>query len=82
MLLKVEFEAGATMALQQYPQSCIGYVESGEFTVTVGDETRILRAGDSFYTAPGVLHGVVARQAGALLNSFSPTRKDLLPLAK
>ena len=82
MLVKVEYEAGAAATLQQHPQSRISYVESGEFAVTVGDETRILHAGDSFYVAPDVPHGVSARQAGALLNSFSPPPAEFLPPAK
>lgn len=82
LLVKVELEAGAVGALHQHAHSQISYVESGEFTVTVGEETRILRAGDSFYAAPNVSHGVVARQAGTLLDSFSPLREDFLPPAK
>ena len=79
MLVKVEFENGAVGALHQHVHSQISYVESGEFAVTVGEETRILRAGDSFYAAPNVPHGVVARQAGVLLDTFSPMREDFLP---
>jgi len=81
LLVKVTFEAGAVGALHHHVHSQISYVESGEFEVTVGDEVRVLRAGDSFYAAPSVPHGVVARQAGALLDSFSPLRLDFLPTA-
>jgi quercetin dioxygenase-like cupin family protein len=79
LLVKVEFETGAVGALHQHVHSQISYVESGEFEVTVGDETRVLQAGDTFYAAPNVPHGVVARQAGVLLDSFSPVRLDFLP---
>ena len=79
LLVKVEFEAGAIGALHQHVHSQITYVESGEFEATVGGETRLLQAGDSFYAAPNVPHGVVARQAGVLLDSFSPVREDFLP---
>ena len=81
LLVKVEFDAGAVGALHQHVHSQISYVESGEFEVTVGDDTRVLQAGDSFYAAPNVPHGVVARQAGVLLDSFSPLRLDFLPTA-
>jgi len=81
LLVKVEFAAGAVGARHQHVHSQISYVESGEFEVTVGDETRVLRTGDTFYAAPHVPHGVVARQAGALLDSFSPVRLDFLPAA-
>jgi quercetin dioxygenase-like cupin family protein len=79
LLVKVEFETGAVGALHQHVHSQISYVESGEFEVTVGGETRVLRAGDTFYAAPNVPHGVLARQAGVLLDSFSPVRLDFLP---
>jgi quercetin dioxygenase-like cupin family protein len=79
LLVKVEFAAGAVGALHHHVHSQISYVESGEFEVTVGEEVRVLRAGDSFYAAPNVPHGVVARQAGTLLDSFSPLRLDFLP---
>lgn len=82
MLVIVQYEAGAAVALQEHPQSRISYVESGEFAVTVGDETRILHVGDSFYVAPDVPHGVAARQAGTLLNSFSPPPAEFLPPTK
>jgi quercetin dioxygenase-like cupin family protein len=76
LLVKVEFEAGAVGALHYHAQSQISHGESGEFEATVGDETHVLRAGDSFYAATNVPHGVVARQAGGLLDSFSPVRED------
>ncbi|NML63716.1 cupin domain-containing protein [Hymenobacter sp. RP-2-7] len=81
LLVKVEFEQGALGPLHQHVHSQISYVESGDFEVTVGAETRVLQAGDTFYAAPNVPHGVVARQAGALLDSFSPLRLDFLPAA-
>ena len=81
LLVKVAFEAGAIGALHQHVHSQITYVESGEFEATVGGETRLLHAGDSFYAAPNVPHGVVALQAGVLLDSFSPVRLDFLPTA-
>jgi quercetin dioxygenase-like cupin family protein len=81
LLVKVSFETGAVGALHQHVHSQISYVESGEFEATVGGETRVLYAGDSFYAAPNVPHGVVARQAGVLLDSFSPVRLDFLSAA-
>ena len=72
LLVKVSFETGAVGALHQHVHSQITYVESGEFEAIVGGDTRILRAGDSFYAAPNVPHGVVARQAGVLTRLIQP----------
>ena len=66
LLVKVAFETGAIGALHQHVHSQITYVESGEFEATVDGETRLLKAGDSFYAArpelltPMVEHGVLA----------------------
>ncbi len=81
-LVKVEFETHAVSLIHQHAHGHISYIESGEFAVTVGEETRILHAGDSFYAAPNVPHGVVARQAGTLLDSVGPAHEDFLPPAK
>lgn len=40
LLVKAEFAAGAVGALPQHVHSQISYVESGEFEVRVGDDTR------------------------------------------
>ncbi|MGI4735490.1 MAG: cupin domain-containing protein [Janthinobacterium lividum] len=79
MLVRVEFRIGAVGALHQHASTQISYIESGEFAVTIGEETRIMYAGDSFYVAPNVPHSAYARQAGVLLDSFSPARQDFLP---
>jgi quercetin dioxygenase-like cupin family protein len=36
------------------------------------------RAGDSVYIEPNVVHGVVCREAGVLLDIFRPAREDFL----
>lgn len=79
MLVKVDFEAGGIGPVHQHFHSQTTYVESGEFAVTIGDETRVLRAGDAFYIPPHLPHGATARQAGVLLDVFSPLREDFLP---
>jgi quercetin dioxygenase-like cupin family protein len=37
-----------------------------------------LRAGDSFFVASGLLHGVEALEAGTLVDVFTPAREDFL----
>lgn len=44
----------------------------------IGDATRVLGAGDSFFVAPEVEHGVVAMEAGVLVDVFAPAREDFL----
>lgn len=78
MLVKVAFAAGGVGARHQHRHSQITYVESGVFRCTVGEEEVVLRAGDTFYAAPYVWHGVECLEAGVLLDSFSPMREDFV----
>ena len=78
MLVRVAFEDGAVGPPHSHPhlQSC--YVESGVFEVTIGPETRLLRAGDSFTVPADVLHGVRAHAGGVLVDVFTPYREDFV----
>lgn len=78
MAVRVWFEEGAVGELHKHPHSQVAYVESGSFEVTVGDETITLVAGDSFYVRPQAMHGAVCKQAGVLIDMFSPVREDFL----
>jgi quercetin dioxygenase-like cupin family protein len=78
MLVKAKFEAGAVGEMHEHPHSQVTYVESGVFEMTIGNETRTISRGDGYYVPPHVLHGVVCRQPGLLVDAFSPLREDFL----
>ena len=78
MLARVWFEQGAVGAVHRHFHAQVTYVESGLFDVRVGEETRMLKAGDSFYMPPHIDHGAVCLEAGVLLDVFSPARADFL----
>ena len=78
MAVEVIFEEGAVGAMHSHPHVQISYVLEGEFEATLGDETRIIRKGDTYYTTPDLPHGVVCRKAGKLLDIFTPERRDFL----
>ena len=78
MLVKVEFKAGGVGQLHEHHHSQVTYVESGEFEMTIGDEVRTLRGGDSFYIPPHVMHGCTCTKDGVLIDVFSPHREDFL----
>ena len=54
------------------------YVASGVFEFTTDGETKIVHPGDGIYMKPGVLHGCRCLEAGVLIDTFSPIRKDFL----
>lgn len=78
MAVRVWFDEGAVGQLHKHPHSQVAYVESGRFDVTVGEETKSLTAGDSFFVAPETMHGAVCKEAGVLIDMFSPAREDFL----
>ena len=78
MLVKVDFQEGAVGQLHEHHHSQVTYVESGEFEMTIGDEVKILKGGDSFYIPPHVMHGCVCKSPGVLIDVFSPAREDFL----
>ena len=78
MMVKVAFETGGVGAVHQHPHTQMSYVATGEFDITIADETRTVRAGDAYYIPPNVLHGAVCLQAGMLIDLFTPMREDLV----
>lgn len=78
MLVKVDFQEGAVGQLHEHHHSQVTYVESGEFEMTIGDQKKILKGGDSFYIPPHVMHGCVCKSPGVLIDVFSPVREDFL----
>lgn len=78
MLVKVQFKTGGIGAVHQHYHTQISYVVSGEFDITIADETRILRTGDTYYLPPNVPHGAVCLQAGLLVDVFTPLREDFV----
>ena len=76
MMVKVMFEKGAVGTPHAHLHVQTTYVVSGKFEVTIGDETKILEAGDGFYTEPDILHGAVCLEAGILIDVFNPIREE------
>lgn len=78
MIVRVEFEQGATGLLHHHPHRQATYIVAGLFEVTVGAETTELGVGDVFYAPTNVPHSVRAIQAGTLVDVFTPIREDFL----
>ena len=78
MAVEVTFETGAVGAIHTHPHTQISYVLSGKFEATIGNEIKIISTGDTYITPPDIPHGVICLEAGALLDVFTPQRKDFL----
>ena len=78
MMVKVMFEKGAIGVQHTHIHTQTTYVASGKFEVTIGNETKIIQAGDGYYVAPNLLHGCKCLESGILIDVFSPVREDFL----
>ncbi|GAB5401661.1 MAG: cupin domain-containing protein [Aureisphaera sp.] len=78
MLVKVEFDVGGVGVMHQHYHSQVTYVESGEFELTIGNETKTVKGGDAFYIPPNVMHGAICTKSGILIDVFSPIREDFM----
>ncbi len=79
MVVELQFEAGAAGALHAHPHEQIGYVIEGSLVFhEEGCEDVTLGAGDSYYVAPNVPHGIDCLTAVKLLDVFTPMREDFL----
>ena len=78
MMTRVAFEAGAVGAPHSHPHNQCAVVESGRFDVTIDGRTQRLGPGDGYIVPSNAVHGVVAVEAGVLLDVFTPPREDFL----
>ena len=81
MCVYVEFKRHSVGALHSHPHTQVTYVQSGAFTVHIGNESRLLRGGDFYYIPADVVHGVEALEDSVLVDVFTPMREDFIPVA-
>ena len=80
MMVRVQFETDAIGYEHQHHHSQSTYIESGVFEITIAGEKQVLKKGDGFFVPPNTLHGAVCKDAGVLIDVFSPFREDFLDL--
>lgn len=79
MNVELMFDKGASGAMHSHPHEQIGYVISGSLVFhEEGREDVTLSAGDSYYVAPNVSHGIDCLTEVKLLDIFTPMRQDFV----
>ena len=78
MCVENRFSEGAVGSLHSHPHTQITYVVSGEFSFTIGGETRTVRPGDALLKEDGIVHGCTCLKEGILLDIFAPMREDFV----
>jgi quercetin dioxygenase-like cupin family protein len=77
----VSFEPNTPTPMHHHVEQQIAVVVSGELTFTVGDETKVMRAGDCVVIPPNVRHGGAAGPEGCeVVDVFSPPRAAIVSL--
>ena len=77
----VTFEPNAPAPMHHHYEQQIAIVLSGELTFTVGDQTRVMRAGDLVVIPPHVPHGGVGGPEGCeVIDVFTPPREGIVAL--
>jgi quercetin dioxygenase-like cupin family protein len=72
----VTIEPNREMPRHQHPHEQLGIMLEGALELTIGDETRIIRAGDAYTIPPNLPHHARTGEEGCLvLDIFTPPRE-------
>ena len=80
--MRAELAAGSRMPEHTHPQEQIDHVIKGRMKLIVAGVPHELGAGDAFYLASNVPHGVETIEDTTVIDTFSPPRDEYLALDK
>jgi unsaturated pyranuronate lyase len=75
-----ELKAGSKMPEHQHPQEQIVHILKGRMKLIASGKPHELTAGDSFYLASNIPHGVETLEETRVLDTFSPPREEYLAI--
>jgi quercetin dioxygenase-like cupin family protein len=78
--MRAELTAGSRLPEHSHFQEQIAHVVKGRMKLIVAGVPHELRAGDAFYLASNVPHGVETIEDTTVIDTFSPAREDYLVL--
>ncbi|MGN0847549.1 MAG: cupin domain-containing protein [Kiritimatiellia bacterium] len=78
MVCKMNYQNGDFASEHAHPHEQCGYVVSGKYELTIGDEKWILGPGDSYAIPGNALHSFRVLEAGEVIDVFTPQREDYL----
>lgn len=77
MLTFFDFEPNTVVPEHAHPHQQITFVLEGAMEFTLGEETRLLRAGEGVCIEPGVSHGALVQdERTRALDAWHPVRED------
>ena len=78
--MRAELWAGSRVPEHTHPQEQIAHVIKGRMKLIVSGVPHEMTAGDAFYLASNVPHGVETIEETTVIDTFSPPRDDYLAL--
>jgi quercetin dioxygenase-like cupin family protein len=78
MMMEVHFEKGAEGYEHSHVHEQMSYCLKGKIAFRIDGKETIVSQGETIYIPSNAKHGVTALEESALLDSFTPVRKDLI----
>ncbi len=76
MFSHVTLQSHSEAPLHSHSEEQMGIILEGEFEMTIGDETKLLRKRDMYLVPPNITHGGFAHtEQTVILDAFSPPRE-------
>jgi quercetin dioxygenase-like cupin family protein len=82
MICRLQFAPHIVTPVHDHPHEQITIVERGRVLFVMGDEKRVVQAGDILHFPPGCRHGAtMLEEEVVLIDIFTPLREDFLATA-
>lgn len=78
MVMRVSFMKDAVAQPHAHHHEQLSVVTKGEVEFTLGDEKKVLKAGDALSIPGNVVHSAVALVDSELIECFTPRREDFI----
>ncbi len=76
MVVQFKIAKDAEVPLHTHPHEQVGHVVSGKLRFKIGDEERVLNAGEGYAVPGNVPHGCWGLEETIAVDSFNPVRED------
>lgn len=76
LMVLYKIESQRTFAWHNHPHAQFGVFLEGEGEFRVGDATRKMKKGDSYFIPPGVFHELKTSEVCTIIDFFTPERDD------
>jgi len=79
LMSEFRLEKGARLPRHSHPHEQTGYLVSGQMQLTIGNQSFLVEAGDSWCIGADIEHEASAQENSLAIEVFSPVREDYLP---